>query len=361
MEKNIAILAGDGIGPEILAEGKKILNGVASKFGHKFNFTDGLVGWAAIDATGEALPPETVELCKKSDAIYFGAVGDPARDKTLEPKKRPEITALLTLRKGLFANLRHALLYKPLAGACPLRADIIKDGIDILIVRELTGGLYYGQPKGREPYKDGYRATDTMTYTSEEIERILKVGFEAAMKRGKRLCSVDKANILATSQLWREMAIEMGKSYPEVELSHMYVDNASMQLIRDPKQFDVIVTENTFGDILSDEVSMLTGSIGMLPSASIGDGSITQLFEPIHGSAVDIAGKGIANPLATILTGSMMLRYAFNMQKEADVIENAVVRVLEEGYRTGDIMQEGMKLVGSSAMGDAVLRVIEEG
>jgi 3-isopropylmalate dehydrogenase len=361
VEKKIAVLAGDGIGPEVIAEGIKVLKLIGSKFGHTFQFTEGLVGWAAIDATGGALPQETIDLCQESDAIFFGAVGDPQRDQTLEPRKRPEPVALLNLRKGLFANLRPAILYGPLSGACPLKSEIIGDGIDIMIVRELTGGLYYGRPKMKERYYEGYRAVDTMAYTSEEIQRIMKVGFETAMKRKKKLCSVDKANILATSQLWREIATEMGKEYPEVELTHLYVDNCSMQLIRNPRQFDVIVTENTFGDILSDEASMLTGSIGMLPSASLGSGTATEFYEPIHGSAVDIAGKGLANPLATILTGAMMLRYSFNMQAEADVIENAVIRVLEEGYRTGDIMQEGKTLVGTSQMGDAVVRVIEQG
>src|SRR5437016_4159354 len=320
----IAVLPGDGIGKEVVAEGLKVLRRIEAQFSTRFETREGLVGWAAIDATGTALPPETIELCRASDAIYFGAVGDPARDATLAPRERPEPVALLGLRKGLFANLRPVILSPSLVGASPLKAEVLGDGIDILIVRELTGGLYYGQPKGREPLGNGFRAVDTMIYTSDEIARIARVGFEAARGRKKKLCSVDKANILATSQLWREVVTEVASEYPDVELSHVLVDNCAMQLIRNPGAFDVIVTENTFGDILSDEASMLAGSMGMLPSACLGDGSATPFYEPIHGSAPDIAGKGTANPLAAILTAAMMLRFSFDMHAEADAIERAV-------------------------------------
>src|SRR5438552_7755888 len=327
----VAVLPGDGIGREVIAEGLKVLRRIEQRFGVRFETREGLVGWAAIDASGTALPPETVDLCRDSDAIYFGAVGDPARDATLPPRERPEPVALLGLRKGLFANLRPVILSPSLVGASPLKAEVLGDGIDILIVRELTGGLYYGQPKGREPSGDGFRAVDTMIYTSEEIRRIARVGFEAARGRRKKLCSVDKANILATAQLWREVVTEIAKQYPEVELSHLYVDNCAMQLIRNPSAFDVIVTENTFGDILSDEASMLAGSLGMLPSACLGDGSVTPFFEPIHGSAPDIAGRGIANPVAAILTGAMMLRHAPGAPAAAAAIEPAAEATLGDG------------------------------
>src|SRR3989440_6932132 len=307
----IAVLPGDGIGKEVVAEGLKVLRRVEERFNTHFETREGLVGWAAIDATGTALPPETVELCRTSDAIYFGAVGDPARDATLPPRERPEPVALLGLRKGLYANLRPAVLHPALVEVCPLRPEIVRQGVDILIVRELTGGLYYGLPKGREETGNGQRAVDTMVYTTAEIERIARVGFEAARKRRRRLCSVDKANVLETSRLWRETVTRLGAEYPQVELSHMLVDNCAMHLVRNPRQFDVIVTENMFGDILSDEASMLTGSLGMLPSASLGEGALG-LYEPIHGSAPDIAGKDIANPLATILSTAMLLRYSLN-------------------------------------------------
>src|SRR5712692_8765111 len=332
----IAVLPGDGIGREVIAEGLKVLSRIEQRFGVRFETREGLVGWAAIDATGTALPPETVTLCRSSDAIYFGAVGDPARDSTLPPRERPEPVALLGLRKGLFANLRPVILYPSLVGASPLKEEVLGGGIDILIVRELTGGLYYGQPKGREPDGNGFRAVDTMIYTSDEIRRIARVALEAARGRRKRVCSVDKANILATSQLWREVVTEVAAEYPDVELSHLYVDNCAMQLIRNPSAFDVIVTENTFGDILSDEASMLAGSMGMLPSACLGDGSATPFYEPIHGSALDIAGKGIANPLAAILTAAMMLRHSFQMDEAAAVIERAVEEPLHHGCRGAD-------------------------
>jgi 3-isopropylmalate dehydrogenase len=354
----IAVLPGDGIGEEVIAEGLKVLRRVEQRFGLSFETQEGLAGWAAIDVTGTALPAETVELCRASDAIYFGAVGDPTRDATLPPRERPEVVALLGLRKGLFANLRPVILYPPLVGASPLKAEVLGDGIDILIVRELTGGLYYGQPKGREPHGDGFRAVDTMIYTSDEIRRIARVGFEAARGRKKKLCSVDKANILATSQLWRDVVTEVASEYPDVELSHVLVDNCAMQLIRNPGAFDVIVTENTFGDILSDEASMLAGSMGMLPSACLGDGTATPFFEPIHGSAPDIAGKGIANPLAAILTAAMMLRHTWKLEEPAAAIERAVEQTLRDGYRTADIMHAGAARVTTAEMGDRVVERI---
>jgi 3-isopropylmalate dehydrogenase len=354
----IAVLPGDGIGGEVIAEGLKVLRRVEERFGVRFETEEAPIGWAAIDATGTALPPETVELCRASDAIYFGAVGDPARDATLPPKERPEPVALLGLRKGLFANLRPVILHPSLIGASPLKPEVLGSGVDILIVRELTGGLYYGQPKGREPHGDGERAVDTMIYTSDEIRRIAHVGFKAAQGRQKQLCSVDKANILACSQLWREVVTEVGKEYPDVQLSHLYVDNCAMQLIRNPSSFDVIVTENTFGDILSDEASMLAGSMGMLPSACLGDGSATPFYEPIHGSAPDIVGKGIANPLAAILTAAMMLRHSFGLDEPAAAIERAVEQTLRDGFRTADIMQTGATRVTTSEMGDRVVERI---
>jgi 3-isopropylmalate dehydrogenase len=354
----IAVLPGDGIGGEVIAEGLKVLRRIEDRFGARFETKEAPIGWAAIDATGTALPPETVELCRASDAIYFGAVGDPARDATLPPRERPEPVALLGLRKGLFANLRPVILHPSLIGASPLKPELLGGGVDILIVRELTGGLYYGQPKGREPHGDGERAVDTMIYTSDEIRRIAHVGFKAAQGRQKQLCSVDKANILACSQLWREVVTEVGKEYPDVQLSHLYVDNCAMQLIRNPSSFDVIVTENTFGDILSDEASMLAGSMGMLPSACLGDGSATPFYEPIHGSAPDIVGQGIANPLAAILTAAMMLRHSFALDEAAAAIEHAVEQTLRDGFRTADIMQTGATRVTTSEMGDRVVERI---
>jgi 3-isopropylmalate dehydrogenase len=354
----IAVLPGDGIGGEVIAEGLKVLRRIEDRFGARFETKEAPIGWAAIDATGTALPPETVELCRASDAIYFGAVGDPARDATLPPRERPEPVALLGLRKGLFANLRPVILHPSLIGASPLKPELLGGGVDILIVRELTGGLYYGQPKGREPEGNGERAVDTMIYTTEEIRRIAHVGLKAAQGRQRRLCSVDKANILACSQLWREVVIEVAKEYPDVQLSHLYVDNCAMQLIRNPSSFDVIVTENTFGDILSDEASMLAGSMGMLPSACLGDGSATPFYEPIHGSAPDIVGQGIANPLAAILTAAMMLRHSFALDEAAAAIEHAVEQTLRDGFRTADIMQTGATRVTTSEMGDRVVERI---
>lgn len=354
MNKNIAVLAGDGIGEEVLAEGRKALDAVAAKFKHSFTYTEAPVGWAAFDATGSALPDETVAACRASDAIFFGAVGDPARDNTVPPAQRPEVVALLTLRKGLFANLRPAAIDAELANLSVLKPEVVGNGVDILIVRELTGGLYYGRPKERV----GDRAVDTMAYTVEEVDRIARVGFEAARKRRKVLTSVDKANILACSQLWREVVINVSKDYPDVELNHMYVDNCAMQLIRNPAQFDTIVTENTFGDILSDEASMLVGSLGMLPSASLGDGSLPGFYEPIHGSAPDIAGKGLANPIAAIRSAAMMLRYSFNLNEEADAIDAGVAAALNQGLRTADIMQPGRTPAGTVAIGNAVAAYI---
>jgi 3-isopropylmalate dehydrogenase len=351
LEKNIAILAGDGIGEEVVAEGIRALDAVGARFGHTFRYTPALVGWAAFDATGSALPPETVEVCRASDAIFFGAVGDPARDNSVPPAERPEPVALLALRKGLFANLRPASIEPELADLSVLKPEVVGQGVDILIVRELTGGLYYGRPKERR----GNAAVDTMAYTVEEVDRIARVGFEAARGRRKKLTSVDKANILACSQLWREVVIEVSKEYPDVELNHMYVDNCAMQLIRNPGQFDTIVTENTFGDILSDEASMLVGSLGMLPSASLGDGSLPAFYEPVHGSAPDIAGQGKANPIAAVRTAAMLLRYSFHLDAEADAIEAAVADVLRSGLRTGDIMQPGKTLASTSQIGDAVV------
>ncbi|MGL4761194.1 MAG: 3-isopropylmalate dehydrogenase [Sarcina sp.] len=355
MNFNIGVIKGDGIGPEVVDQTLKVLDKVAEKYGHEFNYNEGIAGGCAIEATnGEtALPDETLEMCKKMDAVFLGAVGGPKWDN-LSGTVRPE-QALLGLRGALnlYCNLRPALLYKPLKDASPLKESIIGDGIDICVVRELTGGIYFGK---RELIKNGDEETarDTEEYSTSEVRRIAKTAFDIAMKRDKKITSVDKANILESSRLWRRVVEEVHADYPEVEVNHMYVDNAAMQLVKDPKQFDVILTSNIFGDILSDEASMITGSIGMLPSASLGEGTFG-MYEPIHGSAPDIAGKGIANPLATILSAAMMLRYSFNLEKEALAIENAVISVLENNYRTGDINSEGMKLVGTDEMGQLVI------
>ncbi len=357
MNMKICLMPGDGIGPEIVTQAVKVLEKVAAKFGHTIETTEALIGGAAIDAVGNPLPDATVAACKVADAVLLGAVGGPKWD-TIDPAIRPE-KGLLGIRKalGLFSNLRPAVLFPELAAASYLRPDIIGQGLDIMVVRELTGGAYFGEPRG-ETVVDGERAAfNTMVYSESEIERIVRVACEIARKRGKKLCSVDKANVLDVSRLWREVAIRTAAEYPDVELSHMYVDNAAMQLIRDPSQFDVIVTENLFGDILSDEASIITGSIGMLPSASMGSGG-PALFEPIHGSAPDIAGQDVANPLATILSVSMMLRFSFGLEAEADAIDAAVKSVLAQGYRTGDIyVGEGQK-VGCSEMGALVLGAI---
>lgn len=358
MNYNIAVVAGDGIGPDIVEETIKVLDVIGEKFGHTFNYTRTLAGGCAIDKFGTALPDETLEVCKKSDAVLLGAVGGPKWDDP-DAKVRPE-QALMGLRSGLglYCNLRPATLYAPLKDASPLKEEIVNKGIDIAIVRELTGGIYFGK-RGREVVDGVQSAYDTERYNVNEIKRIAKIGFETAMKRKKKLTCVDKANILESSRLWRVVLGEMAKDYPEVELNYLYVDNTAMQIVKEPSQFDVIVTSNIFGDILSDEASMVTGSIGMLPSASLGEGTLG-MYEPIHGSAPDIAGMGIANPLATILSGAMMLRYSFNLEKEAKTIEDAVLAVLEDGYRTGDIMSEGMKKVGTVEMGQLVMDKIKE-
>ncbi|HOP72853.1 MAG TPA: 3-isopropylmalate dehydrogenase [Thermoclostridium caenicola] len=356
MNYKIAVLPGDGIGPEVIEQTLLVLEKVGQKFGHSFQCQKLLAGGCAIDATGSPLPEETLEACKKSDAVLLGAVGGPKWDN-LPGDKRPE-AGLLGLRGGLglFANLRPALLNKELRDACPLRPDIIGESLDIMVVRELTGGIYFGA-RGRRDGKMGQEAYDTETYSVGEVERIARLAFEIARQRSKKVTSVDKANVLESSRLWREVVTRVARDYPDITLEHMYVDNAAMQLVRNPKQFDVIVTTNMFGDILSDEASMITGSIGMLPSASLGEGAFG-LYEPIHGSAPDIAGQDKANPLATILSAAMMLRYTMKLEEEARAIEAAVNQVLEEGYRTGDIMSPGKKLVGTSEMGRLVVERI---
>ena len=346
----ITLLRGDGIGPEIVAEAVKVLDAAGQRFGFRCAYTDALLGGCAIDATGNPLPGETVEACLASDAVLLGAVGGYKWD-TLPGGQRPE-AGLLGIRAalGLFANLRPAKIYGPLKSACPLREDIIGDSMDVMVVRELTGGIYFGE-RGRKTVNGVQAAYDTEMYTVPEIERIARVAFDSARKRNKKVHSIDKANVLESSRLWRETVIRIAKDYPDVELNHMYVDNAAMQLVRNPKQFDVILTSNIFGDILSDEASMVTGSIGMLSSASLNDTKFG-LYEPSHGSAPDIAGKDLANPIATVLSAAMMLRYTFDLDKEAEAVEEAVRKVLAEGYRTGDIMSEGCTLVGCSKMGD---------
>ena len=354
MNKTICLLPGDGIGPEILAQGASVLAAVAQQFGHMFDFDEALIGGAAVDATGSPLPEETVEKCRKADAVFLAAVGGPKWDG-LKPEQRPE-KGLLGIRKalGLFANLRPALLLPELAGACLLRPDVAAKGLDLIVVRELTGDIYFGEPRGVEMRNGRRTGYNTMIYDEEEIRRIAKVAFETARQRRRKVCSVEKSNVLETSRLWKEVVLETHKDYADVELSHMYVDNAAMQLVRDPSQFDVILTGNIFGDILSDEASVITGSLGMLPSASVG-ASGPGLFEPIHGSAPDIAGRDKANPLATILSGAMLLRLGFHLTEEAECIENAVRRALRDGFRTGDIMEPGMIQVGCEAMGRKVI------
>jgi 3-isopropylmalate dehydrogenase len=345
----IAVLPGDGIGTEIVSETIKVLG----RLGLKFEFEQAPVGGAGYEASGHPLPETTLALAKRADAILFGSVGDPKYD-SLESSKRPE-QAILGLRKelGLFANLRPAQVYAELADASSLRPEVVA-GLDILIVRELTGDIYFGEPKGIRPHASGGReGFDTMRYSEAEIRRIAAVGFEAARKRGRKVCSVDKANVLETSRLWREVMTAEGKKHPDIELSHMYVDNCAMQLVRNPKQFDVIVTGNLFGDILSDEASMLTGSIGMLPSASL-DANNKGLYEPIHGSAPDIAGRGVANPLATILSAALMLRHSLNQGAAAERLERAVKLTLRDGYRTADIYTAGTRKVSTAEMANAV-------
>jgi 3-isopropylmalate dehydrogenase len=349
----IAVLAGDGIGPEITAEAVRVLKAL----GLEFDMQEAPIGGAGYRALGHPLPESTLRLARESDAILFGAVGDFSLD-TLPRELRPE-QAILGLRKelNLFANFRPALVYPELVHASTLKPEVVA-GLDILIIRELTGDIYFGKPRGIHTLASGEReGFDTMRYSESEIRRVAHVGFQAAMKRNKRLCSVDKANVLDTMQLWREVVTAVGNEYPEVELTHQYVDNAAMQLLKNPKQFDVIVTGNMFGDILSDEASMLTGSIGMLPSASLNEKNFG-LYEPIHGSAPDIAGKNIANPLATILSAAMMLRYTFGLADAAERIERAVKKVLAQGIRTGDIAEPGMRPVGTREMGDAVVAAL---
>lgn len=361
MNYKIALIPGDGIGPEIVREAKKVLDKVCEKYNHEFAYTTLLLGGASIDAHGVPLTEETIEQAKASDAVLMGSIGGDAATSPwyrLEPSKRPE-AGLLGIRKALnlFANLRPAYLYEELKDACPLRDEIIGDGFDMMIMRELTGGLYFGERKTIE--ENGVRkAIDTLTYDENEIRRIAKRAFDIAMKRRKKVTSVDKANVLDSSRLWRSVVEEVAKDYPKVELSHMLVDNCAMQLVKNPGQFDVILTENMFGDILSDEASMVTGSIGMLSSASLNETKFG-LYEPSHGSAPDIAGKNLANPIATILSAAMMLRYSLDLDQEADAVEQAVKEVLAQGYRTVDIMSEGCTQLGTVEMGDKIAEAIK--
>lgn len=360
MKLNIGVIKGDGIGPEIVTEAKKVLDKVCEKYNHSFTYSEVLLGGASIDVHGVPLTEEAIAQAKASDAVLMGSIGGDAKTSPwyrLEPSRRPE-AGLLAIRKelNLFANLRPAYLYNELKEACPLREEIIGDGFDMIIVRELTGGLYFGERKTTE--ENGVKkAVDTLTYNENEIRRIAVKAFEIAGKRRKKVTSVDKANVLDSSRLWRSVVEEVAADYPDVTLEHMLVDNCAMQLVRDPKQFDVILTENMFGDILSDEASMVTGSIGMLSSASLNETKFG-LYEPSHGSAPDIAGQNKANPIATILSAAMMLRFSLDMDEEADAVEAAVQKVLTEGYRTGDIMSEGCTLVGTKEMGDLIAAAI---
>jgi 3-isopropylmalate dehydrogenase len=353
----IALLPGDGIGQEVTPEAVRVLETVARRTGVGLEFERGLVGGAGIDAAGTPLPPETLDLCKKADAILFGAVGGPKWD-SVPQEQRPE-RGLLAIRKelDLYANLRPARCFPMLVDASPLKRSVV-EGTDLMVVRELTGGLYFGEPRGIEQFSDGgSRAINTMAYTSREIERVARVGFDVARKRRRRLASVDKANVLVVSQLWRDVVTRVGREFPDVTLEHVLVDNCAMALVNRPTAFDTIVTENTFGDILSDEAAILAGSMGMLPSASLG-GKVG-LYEPVHGTAPDIAGKGIANPIAAILSAAMLLRYSLERPADADRVETAVMRVLEEGHRTADISQPGTKTVGTREMGDRIVRAVE--
>lgn len=357
MEKNIAVIKGDGIGPEIVNEAIKVLDAIAKKYNHTFNYKNILMGGCSIDAYGAPLTDEALEVAKNSDAVLLGSIGGDTNTSPwykLDPTLRPE-AGLLKIRKelGLFANLRPAYLYKELAGACPLKESTSEEGFDMIIVRELTGGLYFGERNTKE-INGELVAHDNLVYSEHEIRRIAQRGFEIAMKRGKKLTSVDKANVLDTSRLWRKIVNEVAQDFPKVKVEHMLVDNCAMQLVKDPAQFDVVLTENMFGDILSDEASMVTGSIGMLSSASLREDSLG-MYEPSHGSAPDIAGQNIANPLATILSAAMMLRYSFDMDEEAACIEKAVEKVLADNIRTVDIYKEGMTKVSTSQMGDAVV------
>lgn len=360
MNMNIGVIKGDGIGPEIVEEAMKVLDQVAKVYGHTISYTQLLMGGASIDEVGVPLTEATLAAAKASDAVLMGSIGGDAKTSPwyqLEPSRRPE-AGLLQLRKGLnlFANLRPAVLYEELKGACPLKEEIADRGFDLMIMRELTGGLYFGK-RSTEEIDGVVTAKDELTYNENEIRRIARRGFDIAMKRRKKVTSVDKANVLDSSRLWRKIVEEVAADYPEVELEHMLVDNCAMQLVRDPKQFDVILTENMFGDILSDEASMVTGSIGMLSSASLNETKLG-LYEPSHGSAPDIAGQNKANPIATILSAAMMLRYSLDLDKEADAVETAVQKVLTEGYRTGDIMSDGCKLVGTKEMGNLIADAI---
>lgn len=351
MNYKIALIRGDGIGPEVVGEAVKVLEQVGKKFGHTFTYTDVLMGGCAIDAVGKSYPDGTAEACKACDAVLLGAVGGPKWGHSTDPEKRPE-TALLSIRKdlGLYANLRPAALRPALADACPLKKETADKGIDLMMVRELTGGIYFGQKERYQTEDRGEEASDRMAYSEKEIERIGRRAFELARLRRKKVASVDKANVLETSRLWRQVMHRLAEEYSDVEYEDVLVDNAAMQLVRDPSQFDVVVTENMFGDILSDEASMITGSIGLLPSASIGD-TAPGLYEPIHGSAPDIAGQDKANPIATILSVAMMLRYSFHLADEANAVERAVDAVLAEGYRTADIAKAGEKAIGTLEMG----------
>jgi len=356
MKKTIAVLPGDGIGPEVVAEGVKVLKAIMGKYGHEFALEECLVGGAAYDKTGHPLPKETTDVCDKSDAILFGAIGGPKWEK-LPSELTPERGALLALRKryDLFANLRPAVIFGPLSSASPLKNEIIGNSLDILIIRELTGGIYFGKKEKKEDW-----ASDEMKYSIPEIERIARVAFEAAMKRSKKVTSVDKANVLETSKLWRAVISRISEEYPEVQLSHLYVDNAAMQIVKNPKQFDVIVTENMFGDILSDEASVVAGSIGMLASASL-NSKMFGLYEPIHGSAPDIAGQGKANPIATILSVAMMMKYSFRLLEESKAIEKAVESAINKGYRTVDIASKETpkeNILTTSRMGDEIVAEI---
>ena len=354
MKYNIAVIPGDGIGPEVINEAIKVLDAVGGKYGHEFNYTQVLAGGAAIDAAGECLPQETIDIAKKSDAVLLGAVGGPKWD-SLPGDKRPE-RALLGIRKelGLFANLRPAIMFDELKDACPIRPEKVEGGLDLLVVRELTGGIYFGE-RGYKDTNMGKAAYDIEQYSEGEVRRIAKVAFDMAMKRNKKVTSVDKANVLESSRLWRKTVAEVAKNYPEVELENFYVDNTAMQLVYNPKQFDVIVTSNIFGDILSDEASMITGSLGMLPSASLAEGNFG-MYEPVHGSAPDIAGTGKANPMATILSAAMMLRYSFGLEAEAASIENAVKDALRDGVRSADIAKEGERVYSTEEVGDEIVR-----
>ena len=356
MNYQIAVIPGDGIGPDVVEQTLNVMDKVGEKFGHTFNYTKVLAGGCAIDATGACLPQETIDICKASDAVLLGAVGGWKWDN-LPGDQRPE-RALLGLRKalGLFANLRPALLFEQLADASPLKPEILAGGLDIVVVRELTGGIYFGE-KGHRDTDLGPAAYDIEQYAEGEVRRIAKVAFDMAMKRSKHVTSVDKANVLESSRLWRRVVAEVAQDYPEVTLDNLYVDNAAMQLVRNPRQFDVIVTSNIFGDILSDEASQITGSIGMLPSASLAEGNFG-MYEPVHGSAPDIAGQDKANPMATILSAAMMLRYTFGLGAEADAIENAVKSVLDQGYRTPDLYVGQGTQVGTAQMGDLIAAAI---